>query len=78
MTRRSNGSFLRSTFRSPLRAGSFPRLHDGNGFRGHVQGLTVEEHARLIDEALPLIDAWKRDLQPIIGTRRQFLGTGTT
>ena len=48
------------------------------GNRGHVQGLTVEEHARLIDEALPLIDAWKRDLRPIIGTRRQLLGTGTT
>ncbi len=44
------------------------------GNRGHVQGLTVEEHARLIDEALPLVAAWERDLQPIIGTRRILLG----
>ena len=44
------------------------------GNRGHVQGLTVHEHARLIDEAVPLVDAWKRELQPIIGTRRQLLG----
>ena len=44
------------------------------GNRGHVQGLTVAEHSRLIDEALPLVAAWKRDLQPIVGTRRQLLG----
>lgn len=48
------------------------------GNRGHVQGLTAEEHVRLIDEALPLIAAWERDLQPIIGTRRKLLGTEAT
>jgi len=48
------------------------------GNRGHVQGLTVEEHARLIDEALPLVASWERDLQPIIGTRRTLLGVAGT
>ena len=47
-----------------------------SGNRGHVQGLTVEEHGRLIEEAPPLIAAWERDLQPIIGTRRTLLGIG--
>ena len=46
------------------------------GNRGHVQSLTVEEHARLIDQALPLVAAWERDLQPIIGTRRKLIDTG--
>lgn len=45
------------------------------GNRGHVQGLSVEEHGRLIEEALPLVAAWERDLQPIIGTRRKLLGS---
>lgn len=49
-----------------------------SGNRGHVQGLTVEEHTRLIAEALPLVAAWERDLQPIIGTRRMLLGTEST
>ena len=48
------------------------------GNRGHVQGFTVEEHARLIDEALPLVASWERDLQPIIGTRRTLLGARGT
>ena len=44
------------------------------GNRGHVQGLTVDEHARLLDEAPPLVEAWRRDLQPIVGTRRSLVG----
>jgi len=48
------------------------------GNRGHVQGLTVDEHARLLDEAPPLIEGWKRDLQPILGTRRSLVGKGAT
>lgn len=44
------------------------------GNRGHVQGLTIDEHARLLDEAPPLVEAWRRDLQPIVGARRRLVG----
>lgn len=44
------------------------------GNRGHVQSMTVAEHARLVDENLPLVASWERDLQPILGTRRTLLG----
>lgn len=45
-----------------------------SGNRGHVQCPTIEEHARLVDGAFPLVASWQHDLQPIIGTRRQLLG----
>ena len=48
------------------------------GNRGHVQGLTVDEHARLLDETPPLVEAWRRDLQPIVGTRRGLVGQEAT
>jgi len=49
-------------------------LERWTGNRGHVQGLTAAEHARLIQEAPPLVASWETDLQPIIGTRGTLLG----
>ena len=51
-------------------------LERWTGNRGHVQCLTAEEHARLIEAAPPLVAAWELELEPIVGARRELLGRG--
>lgn len=45
------------------------------GNRGHVQVFTATDHRRLLDDTPPLLTSWRRELQPIIGTRQSLVGS---